>query len=142
MSRVDIPPELLTVVDQHAMGSYPEECCGILIGHRPEGDSDAVLVTAVVPAPNEHPGPRKQRFQISPEWLLRAHRQARRRDEEIVGYYHSHPDRESLPSSVDLAEAAAGVCYLIVAVARRGVAGRRCWRLGPGSDRFEEEELG
>jgi proteasome lid subunit RPN8/RPN11 len=142
MSRVEIPPDLVTVVDQHALRTYPEECCGILIGSRPDEDPDAVHVTKVIPAPNEHSGPRDRRFEISPEKLLRAYQRARRQGEEIVGYYHSHPDRDSLPSPTDLAAAAPGVSYLIVAVSRNDVAGRRCWRLGPEGDRFQEEELG
>ena len=52
---------------------------------------------------------------IDPKGHIDARRQARNRDLEVVGFYHSHPHSEPEPSPSDLEEASyPGHLYLIV----------------------------
>lgn len=141
MSRLVITPRHLTAIERHAEASYPEECCGVLIG-RPLADGvDGGLVEQVLPARNERAESRHNRFVISPEVVLAAHRQARAKGLDVLGYYHSHPDHPAEPSEFDREHAWPGLSYLIVAVEKGGAVAARSWRLADDRQRFEEETV-
>ena len=59
----------------------------------------------------------ENRYQIDPHELVKIQRQGRERDEDIIGFYHSHPDHPAQWSTTDLAEAHwFGCSYVITAV--------------------------
>lgn len=141
MSRLTIGTELRESIDRHALDSFPEECCGVLLGRKCSTDSALAEVYRVLPATNTDPGPRTRRYTIAPETLLEAHKEARRRGEEVLGYYHSHPDHPAEPSEWDRSTAGSGASYLIVSVDGERVTEHRCWRLRSDGSRFDEEFL-
>jgi proteasome lid subunit RPN8/RPN11 len=97
--------------------AYPNECCGLLVGHRlPNG---TVEVTRVHPSANLRPQP--DRFEIDPRLWVDLARALGKGPQQIVGLYHSHPDGPAQPSATDL-RAAWGeeMVWLIVAVAAAG----------------------
>jgi proteasome lid subunit RPN8/RPN11 len=134
VSTLEITPEQSQRLDELASSSYPEECCGVLLGR-------AGSVTSIWPTPNVHPGPRSRRFAIDPRELLRVHKSARDAGIEVIGYYHSHPDGTARPSKTDLAAAVPAVSYLILAVTSDGVTERRCWRLRGDAKGYVEEQI-
>ncbi len=92
----------------HARGAAPAECCGLLVG---AGDTiiEAVRTRNLATDPS--------RFLIAPEDHINARREARQRDLDVLGFYHSHPRSAATPSPTDLAEASyPGHLYLIVSV--------------------------
>ena len=120
----------MQVLRQHAGRDYPKECCGILIGcFEPE----RTLVTRVLQTENQRRLRARDRYEISPQDLLRAMREATDSDEDVVGYYHSHPDRLALPSSTDTSTAWPGVSYVIVAVTEGEAGEVRSWRCVEGT---------
>jgi len=126
----------LAALRRHAAETFPEECCGFLLGRSDDGGA---AVEAVRPARNEAPAARATRFLISPEAVLLARREARELGLAVVGYYHSHPDGRAEPSRHDLEHAWPATSYLIVPVAA-GVAGElRSWRLRDDGEGFVEE---
>lgn len=140
--RLAIPPEALAAAADHAERTYPEECCGFLIGRRrPEGAEVTRAVSAVNERPEEQPGERRHRYLIGPETVLLADRAARAEGLEIVGYYHSHPDRPAVPSAFDREHAWAGASYLIVPVAGGEAGPVRSWRLTGAEGSFVEETV-
>ena len=78
-----------------AAASHPLECCGLLLG---KGDR----IGEVRPAANIHPDP-KRFFEIDPQTLIDAHRNARSGGPLLIGYYHSHPLGPPEPSATDRA---------------------------------------
>ena len=85
----------------------PDECCGILFGGR--DTVDEARATANVA---ENP---RDRFEIDPQALVDAHREARRGGPPIAGYFHSHPGGSPTPSAIDRASAAGdGMIWAIV----------------------------
>ena len=68
MSRLVISPDHLQTVQRHAMASYPDECCGVLIG-RSLGDS--TVVERLLSVGNERQDSRHNRYLISPETIAR-----------------------------------------------------------------------
>jgi len=138
MNRLLITPDHRQTIDRHGEASYPEECCGFLIG-RVRGDVTAV--ERVLPVANERQDSRHNRYVINPETVLAAHKEARAAGADVVGYYHSHPDHPSRPSDFDREHAWPGLSYLIVSVQKGRVADARSWRLADDRDRFDEEVI-
>ena len=136
------------VICRHAKATYPEECCGVLIGSsRREGsdqsdqEMELALVEQVLSIENERQDSRHNRFLITPETVLAAHRQARALGLDVLGYYHSHPDHPAKPSEYDREHAWPGMSYLIVSVEGGEIADTRSWRLVEDRSRFDEEQL-
>lgn len=115
----------------HAASTYPEECCGFLLGVVDPGDAQEIHVHRVLPARNEHPDRRDCRYLIAPETVLAARREARGLSLEVVGYYHSHTDGSATPSAHDLRDAWPATSYLIVPVEEGKAGPPRSWRLDP-----------
>src|SRR5581483_26547 len=88
---------------RHGEETYPHECCGVLLG-RFDADGTRV-VTSIVRAGNTRTDSPQNRYSIDPREMVRIKRQGREREEDIVGFYHSHPDHPAKWSPTDLAEA-------------------------------------
>jgi cysteine synthase B len=129
-----IPEEVLAAIRDHAERTYPEECCGALIGR----ESGQVIEALALSNAMDH---RNRRFLIGPDAYKAAEARAAETDLTLVGFYHSHPDHPAVPSTFDLDHAWPNLCYLIVSV-REGRAGdARAWRLRDDRSAFDEEPL-
>ncbi|MAM39716.1 MAG: peptidase [Erythrobacter sp.] len=95
--KLEVSTAILDAMLAEAARAHPCECCGILFG---EGDT----ITAIAPAANVHPGP-ESHFEINPQALVDAHRDARAGGPQVLGYYHSHPNGLARPSATDEAMA-------------------------------------
>lgn len=137
--RLVITRRHLHAIGMHGSATYPEECCGVLIG-RANGNG-ATLVERLLSVDNERGDSRHNRYVITPETVLAAQREARAAGLDIVGYYHSHPDHPARPSDFDREHAWPGLSYLIVSVERGRVADARSWRLSDDRERFDEERI-
>lgn len=146
MTRDDANPPLVLVprfrvaIGQHGAATYPEECCGVLIG-RPMLERPGHLVLKLRPVENERKDSRGNRFLIHPETVLAAQKEARELDFDVIGYYHSHPDHPAEPSDFDREHAWPGLSYVIVSVLEGEVGQVRSWRLSDDRSGFEEEPL-
>jgi proteasome lid subunit RPN8/RPN11 len=70
------------------------------------------------------------RYSIDPRELIRIQRAGRERGEEIVGFYHSHPDHPAQWSPTDLAEAHwIGCSYVITSVEKGKAAATHAFEL-------------
>jgi proteasome lid subunit RPN8/RPN11 len=135
---IQIEPDPWRVMLAHARDSYPDECCGAMLGRVADASN---LVTAALPLENVFPGPRRERYQLRPEDLLEAEREARRRGLKLIGIYHSHPDREAYFSVVDLRNSCSWYSFLVLAIRGGEFDHAKCWRPDPGQSHAEEEEL-
>ena len=144
MSRIVLSPDHLETIDRHAAASYPEECCGFLIGHGGNdrgSDEETTVVERVLSVGNDRADSRHNRYLIHPETVLAAHKEARALGLDVVGYYHSHPDHPARPSDFDREHAWPGLSYVIVSVAQGKIADTRSWRLAEDRERFDEETI-
>lgn len=96
-----LPDKERKAVLDHARSSYPEECCGLIIGQRQP--VDRYEVSRIIKSDNVSTGDRTMSFEIDPALLLRTHRELRGTPDAIIGYYHSHPDGPASPSETDRA---------------------------------------
>lgn len=141
MSRLLISPRHLNAIHRHAAMTYPEECCGILIGKHLEGGEEGAQVERVLSAHNARGDRRQDRYLIEPQTILAAHREAQAVELDIVGYYHSHPDHPARPSETDREFAWPGVSYIIVSVEGGEPVATRSWRLNDDRLCFREEAV-
>ena len=58
---------------------------------------------------------RRDRYRLDPGDLAAAVTAARAREDDLLGFYHSHPEGPVTPSPTDLREAWPGHAYVIVA---------------------------
>ena len=105
---------------QHGEETYPHECCGVLLGQM-NGDNVRV-VTSIARCGNTRDDSPQNRYNIDPKELIRIQRQGRERGEDIVGFYHSHPDHPAHWSPTDLAEAHWFGCSYVITSVEKGKA--------------------
>jgi proteasome lid subunit RPN8/RPN11 len=106
-------------IRRHGEETYPHECCGVLLG-RDEGAGREVTSTArCVNTRQDSP---QNRYQIDPRELVTIQREARQRGEDIIGFYHSHPDHPPFWSQTDLAEAHWIGCSYVITSVEKGKA--------------------
>lgn len=131
--------DILDAIGVHGERTYPEECCGFLLG---EMGPDGNRVVALQAVENRQEQNRERRYIITPADYNAADRAARTQRLDIVGIYHSHPDHPARPSATDLAEATfPGYTYVIVSVQQGRAADLTAWSLAPDRSRFESEAI-
>ncbi|MGB8010042.1 MAG: M67 family metallopeptidase [Terriglobales bacterium] len=105
---------------QHGEETYPHECCGVLLGRLDDGGSRTVA--RIVRCGNARADSPHNRYSIDPKELIRIQREGRERGEDIVGFYHSHPDHPAQWSPTDLAEAHWFGCSYVITSIDHGTA--------------------
>ena len=144
-----LPKHLQT--NTHAETTYPEECCGIILGNL---TSEGKTVVEVMPTENawnaetaaELPGDdtldysKRQRYAIAPQVMLHAQKEARDRKLNIIGIYHSHTDHPAIPSEYDRQLAWQEYSYIIVSVQNGKASDMKSWTLDD-SHQFQQEAI-
>ena len=138
-----LPQPVYAEIRRHGEETYPHECCGVLLGHI--DDNGARTVTSTVRCGNTRTDSPQNRYHIDPKELVRIQREGRERGEDIVGFYHSHPDHPARWSQTDLAEAHwIGCSYVITSVEKGKAAVTNSFEL-TGSDendkKFVDEKI-
>jgi proteasome lid subunit RPN8/RPN11 len=134
---MQIASSLLDDIRRHGIDTYPEECCGFLLGHVQASGNEIRETRAVE---NRHAGDRSVRYSISPEDYREAERYAEQHGMDVVGFYHSHPDHPAQPSPRDLDEATfPWYTYVIVSVRDGAARELTAWTLGDDRSRFLED---
>jgi proteasome lid subunit RPN8/RPN11 len=127
-------PDIADAIRRHGVETYPNECCGALIG------ADGV-VEHVAPLPNTTEEGARRRFLVSPADYRAAEARADAIGGTLTGFYHSHPDHPARPSQHDLENAWPNLSYVIISVTD-GVPGAiTCWRLRDDRSSFEQKDL-
>jgi proteasome lid subunit RPN8/RPN11 len=104
----------------HGEETYPLECCGVLLGQME--DEGVRTVSSTARAGNTRTDSAHNRYNIDPKDLIRIQREGRERGEDIIGFYHSHPDHPAQWSSTDLAEAHWFGCSYVITSVEKGKA--------------------
>lgn len=135
-----LAPDHLDRIRAEAEATWPEECCGLLIGS--EAPAGRITVEHIVPSPNVAEGDRRTRFEVSPQVLFDTMREIRGTASRIIGHYHSHPGHTPVPSAFDQERAwEPDRVWLIVGVEETADGPRsgeiRAWRPTPGGNGFD-----
>ena len=96
---VQVSPAVSALVLDEGRRRAPDEACGLLVGRRVHR---LVQVLEARPCENTaEPGTRHERFELDPRQVIEVERALRGSGREVVGFYHSHPVSDAVPSKVD-----------------------------------------
>ncbi|MEA5578631.1 M67 family metallopeptidase [Anabaena sp. UHCC 0451] len=137
----------LEIIKNHAQKTYPEECCGLILGCLGSGCKTVIEVISTENAWNAEAAnftaetqSTKRRYAIAPQIMLQIQKEARNRNLNIIGIYHSHPDYPAIPSEWDRIYAWTEYSYVIVSV-QNGQAGElQSWCLDD-NHQFQSETI-
>jgi proteasome lid subunit RPN8/RPN11 len=110
---IEIEKTAWSAMVDHAQETFPNECCGAMLG-RVDGDNK--LVSLAVPIENAYEGAQGARYEIKPEDLLAADREARAHGMDLVGIFHSHPDCDAYFSETDLKNSCPWYSFVILSI--------------------------
>lgn len=138
----------------HAEDTYPDECCGLLLGQlqgtvktlievlptKNAWDTEAVEAFQSVESSVHPSATKRNHFTIAPEVMLKVQKEARDRNLNIIGIYHSHPDHPAVPSDFDQAIAWQQYSYIIISVQQGIASDLRSWSLND-NHQFQPEDI-
>src|SRR5688500_764435 len=96
---IKIEPAAWEAMVSHARSTYPNECCGAMLGSI---DGEAKVVRVAVGIENAFEGEQAARYELRQQDLLAADAEARRQGMDLIGIFHSHPDCDAYFSKTDL----------------------------------------
>ena len=122
----------------HARDTYPDECCGAMLG-RVDGGQKEVLIAMRLE--NSSAGPQAARYELRPEDLLAADKEARRQGLDLVGIYHSHPDCGAYFSETDLKNSCPWYSFIVLSIQKGEFDHANSWLPNAEQTAAEKEEL-
>jgi proteasome lid subunit RPN8/RPN11 len=122
----------------HAERSYPNECCGAMLGRIRGADKEVV---EAVPLDNAFAGAQNARYELRPEDLLEADRAARSRGLDLIGIFHSHPDCAAYFSETDLKHSCPWYSFVVLSIQNGVFDHAKSFLPDNDQTRADEEEL-
>ena len=123
---------------EHARVTYPNECCGAMLGTVDDGHKRVAIAMRLE---NASAGSQRQRYELRPEDLLNADREARRRNMDLVGIYHSHPDCGAYFSETDLKNSCPWYSFVVLSIQKGEFDHANSWLPNAEQTAAEKEEL-
>ena len=122
----------------HARETYPNECCGAMLGST---DGEQKVVRVAQPLQNAFEGAQAARYELRPADLLAADKAARERRMDLIGIYHSHPDCDAYFSKTDLQNSCPWYSFVVLSIQKGEFHHANSWL--PNFDQTEaaKEEL-
>lgn len=122
----------------HAERTYPNECCGAMLGHNSDQKK---IVTEAIALDNVWDGEQGDHYQIRPQDLLKVERDARDQGLDLIGIFHSHPDADAYFSQTDLKNSCPWYSFVVLSVENGKFNHAASFLPDPDQTRAEEEEL-
>jgi proteasome lid subunit RPN8/RPN11 len=126
------------VMVSHARSTYPNECCGAMLGSI---DGDHKSVRVAVALENAFSGQQGARYELRQEDLLRADAEARRQGMDLVGIFHSHPDCDAYFSKTDLENSCPWYSFVVLSIQKGEFHHANSFLPDPDQTVAEKEEL-
>ncbi|HUS06870.1 MAG TPA: M67 family metallopeptidase [Bryobacteraceae bacterium] len=136
---IRIENEAWDVMVAHARDTYPNECCGAMIGST-DGGGQKLVKTAVV-LENAFRGEQGARYELRSEDLLKAEAEARRLGMELIGIFHSHPDCDAYFSKTDLENSCPWYSFVVLSIQKGEFHHANSFLPDADQTRAEPEEL-
>ena len=127
--------ELTLRMKSHAGETYPKECCGLMFGFITD---DGVTVVQESVCIDNRDRRKDYHFRIEPMEIYKHEKEQKEKGLDILGFYHSHPDRLAIPSDEAIREMIPGPVYLIMSAFAGGHIRLRAWRRDPDSGLIRE----
>ena len=138
---IHIEPDAWREMVAHAQATYPNECCGAMLGTSGANGGAEKAVSIALPLENAYTGERGSRYELRPEDLLRADKEARSRKLDLVGIYHSHPDCDAYFSETDLKNSCPWYSFVVLSIRNGAFDHANSWLPDAEQTKAEREEL-
>ena len=135
---ISIEPAAWDVMVSHAQKTYPNECCGAMIGAI---DGSGKIVRVAVPLENAFTGEQGARYELRQEDLLRADSEARQRGMDLIGIFHSHPDCDAYFSKTDLENSCPWYSFVVLSIKDGKFDHANSFLPDPDQTKAEKEQL-
>jgi len=135
---IKISREAWGVMVSHAESTFPNECCGAMIGKIDGGEKH---VTGAVPLENSFTGAQGARYELRPADLLEADRRARAAGLDLIGIFHSHPDCDAYFSRTDLENSCPWYSFVVLSIKGGKFDHAASFLPNPDQTAAEKEEL-
>ena len=135
---IRVEPEPWAAMVSHARASYPNECCGAMLGST-EGEKK--IVREAIALENAFEGAQASRYELRPADLLAADKAARERDMNLIGIYHSHPDCDAYFSTTDLQNSCPWYSFVVLSIQRGEFHHANCFLPNVDQTDAPKEEL-
>jgi proteasome lid subunit RPN8/RPN11 len=122
----------------HARQTYPNECCGAMLGSIDDGGK---TVRAAMRLENAFAGVQAARYELRPEDLLAADKAARERKMDLIGIYHSHPDCGAYFSETDLKNSCPWYSFVVLSIQKGEFDHANSWLPNYEQTEAAKEEL-
>jgi proteasome lid subunit RPN8/RPN11 len=136
MIRIDSEPWEAMV--SHARQTYPNECCGAMLGSI---DATGKTVRAALPLENAFDGVQAARYELRPQDLLAADKAAHQRHMDLIGIYHSHPDCGAYFSQTDLQNSCPWYSFVVLSIQKGEFHHANSWLPNAEQTAAAQEEL-
>ena len=137
--KIILSPDNLRAIEAHGESTYPNEGAGFLLG-RAEGD--ILRIEGLLPVINKwEAGEQYHRYVLTPEDYQRAELEAMKREADVVGVFHSHPDHPAEPSVWDRDWAVPNMSYFISSIVKGRASDTFSWRLREDHAGFDSEPI-
>jgi proteasome lid subunit RPN8/RPN11 len=143
MNLLVLSPLQVSQIESEGAQTYPNECCGIIIGRDlMEGGMARRIVEKLEPMQNVFDAAlQKRRFAVDPLALMRAEKSASEAGQMVLGFYHSHPDHPARPSEYDREHAWPFYSYVIVSIAKGEAVDMTSWLLDDETQSFSRQDI-
>lgn len=135
---ISIEPRTKELMIEDAVKTFPDECCGFFYGKDDENGNR--IVSDILIVNNAKEGDKRRRFEISAQDYMKAEQHAFKKNLELLGVYHSHPNHPAIPSEHDRVAAQPYFSYIILSIINNEFNHIRSWRLNDEAQ-FEEEQV-
>ncbi|HTB14930.1 MAG TPA: M67 family metallopeptidase [Bryobacteraceae bacterium] len=122
----------------HAQSTFPDECCGVMIG---KTDGEVKNVTSAIAVENAYKGKQEDRYEIRPEDLLAVDKNARAQGLDLIGIFHSHPDCDAYFSKTDLENSCPWYSFVVLSIKGGKFDHANCFLPNADQTAAEKEEL-
>jgi proteasome lid subunit RPN8/RPN11 len=135
---IRIESDAWDVMVSHAESTYPNECCGAMIGAI---DGSEKIVSVAVPLVNAFAGEKGERYELRQEDLLKADSEARQRGLDLIGIFHSHPDCDAYFSKTDLENSCPWYSFVVLSIKKGEFDHANSFLPDPDQTKADKEEL-
>jgi proteasome lid subunit RPN8/RPN11 len=135
---IRVEPEPWATMVAHARASFPDECCGAMLGST---DGGTKIVRQAIALENAFEGAQATRYELRPADLLAADKAARERHMDLIGIYHSHPDCDAYFSATDLKNSCPWYSFVVLSIQKGEFHHANCFLPNVDQTDAPKEEL-
>jgi len=139
MSSIVLKPEQRRAIADHGEALYPQECRGLLLGHRNglvKYVEDLVFFDDTAEAESL-----EYRYHIPHPQLEEGEEIASSKELDVIGSFHSHVDQPARPSIHDRGYVQQAFTYVLVGVRQGRAHELAAWKLSEDGTAFFQEDI-